>query len=190
MVEAFDDYLGLASCALPATGALVFCGESGAGKSTYINWLVRHHPDVCQAKAAQMLLVVDEIDRLQQLDAVRGAMTGGPLVLVASHLPGPVHLLLRLFGRIRIYNLSAAGNKLVPWLQQRDIPFSEQALVTFRRRYGANYTNLDVIVERYPGLSLGAALGRFRKECTLDIMPNPAKDRTQCPITQVSDALV
>jgi len=48
LIYPFDDYLGLASQSLVYKQLIVFKGCSGAGKSSYIEFLLEQHPDFCK----------------------------------------------------------------------------------------------------------------------------------------------
>jgi hypothetical protein len=163
----FHDYLALGAAPLAGVRALVLTGRSGAGKSSYIEWLRARHPDVRARAAAGELAIVDEIlvarDFMRAWRAVRGAR----LALVASHLPGWAHAPLGALGPIRVLDLDRAPAKLELELERRQVPHGRAALEAFRDRFGANYTDLAIVLERYPGLPFDAAWARFTRECRI-----------------------
>ena len=50
--------------------------------------------------------------------------------------------------------------------------FSKSLWQPFRRRVGANYVDVEFILERRPGASFDEALAYFLKFCQLDLNPH------------------
>ncbi len=167
MAEAFDDYLGLGVAPLGAR-TLVFRGRSGSGKSCYIRWLRQHHPDCADAAVIDELLCWRDLTRL-----LRAFPATATPVLIASHLPAAAHLLLRPCGTLRVYRLDGLRGKLPAWLAARGLHASPSTLAEFHARYGANYTDAEIVLERYPGASFDAAWALFRRECRIRHEPAP-----------------
>jgi hypothetical protein len=170
----FDDYLQLRSRRLRWLRCLVFVGRSGAGKSSYIQWLRDYHPQIRRRESRGQLNVFDEISCHWQLDRVRAQANRGRLTLIASHLPVHSHWRLLMRGAVAIWDLDRPPCKLRRWLGHRDIDYSEHGLRQFCRRYGANYTDAEILTERYPGFSLDQAMHMFHRECELHCSPHRA----------------
>lgn len=175
VADGFHDYLGLGSVPLPERGALVFHGRSGTGKSAYIDWLLREHPALSCGREGEVA-VVDEVLRVRDLAVAARVMRRARVTLVASHLPGWAHRLLRPFGPVRVWALDDRPGKLHHWLRVRDVRASREAVRDFCRRFGANYTDAALVLERHPGLSFDGAFRRFRRECRVHHEPSRADD--------------
>jgi hypothetical protein len=167
MPEFFHDYLGLAALPLARVRAVVLVGRRGAGKSSYIGWLRSSHPDVRARADAGELAVVDEVTTARELARAWRAVRGARLTLLASHLPRIAHAPLGALGPLRVLDLDRAPAKLERELERRRVPHGAGALTAFRTRFGANYTDLAIVLERYPGLSFDAAWARFTRECRI-----------------------
>jgi hypothetical protein len=171
MTERFDDYLGL-SGRLDDRQVMVFCGRSGAGKSSYIQWLTVANPS--RHRDGPSVRVVDEIVRPGEWFKILSQLPASGLLLVASHLPAWFHRLIPpLRGRISVFNLDDQPGKISCWLANRGIESDAESVASFCREYGSNYTDAAMIIERYPGLTFAQALARFRKECRVILSPNP-----------------
>lgn len=164
-MDTFHDYLGLASARLADVRLVAFCGESGSGKSTAIDWLRRCHPDVV---GCMDWTVVEEIADARDWPEVPRMLAAGRRLLVASHL-GPIwYRPLRVFGAQRLHALDARPEKIAHWLAQRGVAASADAVRAFVSRFGANYTDAALVLERAPGLNFDRALARFLRECRLE----------------------
>jgi len=88
-------------------------------------------------------------------------MYAGHSLLVASHLPGFWHWPLRVFGPMLQFQIDGIRLKVVNALTERQVQFSERAVDKFIQQYGANYTDLDMILETCPSRNLDTALQHF-----------------------------
>jgi hypothetical protein len=183
--EVFDDFLGLAARDFRGQRVLVFHGCSGSGKSTAIDWLLRAHPAfagrdvariegpplIAEAEKGARLVVIDEIVSARDLLLVARLLAGGARLLVATHL-APVWY--RAFGMIvpvAIFRMDGDRAKIARHLDRLRLPASPQAVDLYVRRFGANYTDIDIIVERCPASTFDASLSAFNKFCTLTMSP-------------------
>lgn len=161
----FDDYLDLGGQRLAGVRALVLIGRSGAGKTRYLRWLVSHHPDVRALDAAGTLATVDEMWRLRDLPRLWRVVRSASLTLVASHLPGPAHAPIRALGPLRLFHLDRHPDKVARELTRRGVAHSPAAVDAFCGRFGGSYTDLDLVLGRYPGVPFDRAWARFTREC-------------------------
>lgn len=162
---AFDDVLDLGVITLKRRRGIVFCGRSGAGKSSAIRYLIEQHPAFARQRA--------ELDVIEELydwrDAgrfVHATLHRRPL-LIASHWPVWLHRLLAPLSRVWVIDLDRAEIKIRRALQNRGIAFSNDAVASFCAAFGANYTDLGIVLERYPDLRFDQAWQRFQRECAI-----------------------
>lgn len=168
-----DDYLGLLARPLADCRLLLFHGASGAGKSSQLRLLATCHPQLQQRQrhwrqpgdplaACYDVLLIDELRTLADARGLRSALRRSRLLLVASHLPGWQLWPWTLGYRQREFRLDRAGGKLAAHLQRLGGQASPLALQRFQDRFGANYTDLEVLLELGEG-SLDRGLQRLRQ---------------------------
>ncbi len=158
---ALDDYLGLLTQPLQGLRLLLFHGESGSGKSSQIRLLIESHPalrdrelqtlNAQQTPAVADITVIEELRGWADTRVLTPALRRSRLLLVASHVEPRWLWPWRLRVRHRCFRLDARIDKLVRWLRQRNIMFSDAALRAFVARYGANYTDLEIVLDHAPG---------------------------------------
>ncbi|HMO83570.1 MAG TPA: hypothetical protein PKC18_01485 [Lacipirellulaceae bacterium] len=179
----FDDHCRLADADFRGVRLVEFCGGSGAGKSTAIAYLCTQHPQfrdrpvttvdparpLPATTAAGELVVVEELYRRRHLGAVVALLRRGATVLAASHLRPAWSAPLGLRWRRRSFTLDRDWTKIVRHLQRRGVPHSDAAVRAYCRRYGANYVDAEIILERCPEASFDAALARFERHCRLEL---------------------
>lgn len=186
-----DDFLGLLDQDLSGLTSLVLRGKSGSGKSTLLQNVATWHPQLSGARVhpirwhegaalppdlapGDWVLFDEVLGPADLVPLVRLAARGARL-LVCSHLPGPAHWVLRPFGPLRVLATDQDLGKLRRWLASRGVACTEAGLRWYRRRYGATYTDLEIILERCPGPSLEASLGRFARHHQIE--HQPARER-------------
>lgn len=172
-----DDFLGLGATSLADLRWIALGGCSGSGKSTLAAWLVQTHPDLGEARwlqdrplsfeaaqdARDGLWVVDEVVSLRQLRAVGDLLARGNRVVVATHLPAVCFHLLRARWHGRYWHTDRGHEKLARHLARRGVRSSDEGLRRFTSRYGANYTDLDIILEAAPNRDFDRSLARFER---------------------------
>ena len=163
--EAFDDALDLLALTFTARRGVVFCGRSGAGKTTAIRFLLERHAHFCRRRS--------EVFVLEELYDWRDARRLWPVfahrrpLLVASHWPLWLHRLMAPWLRVHVVDLDAPRIKIERALARRAIPASGPAIRHFCDHFGANYTDLQIVLERYPGMDFDQAWRRFVRECVV-----------------------
>ena len=163
----FDDFLGLSALDLSSYGLIVFHGRSGSGKSTAIEFLLQNH------FRNRAVIVVDEIATPLDLVRARRLLRSSTTRLVASHVPP---FLFRLFARrIAVFRTDRDSSKIARHLQRRGVRASNAAVDEYVRRFGATYTDVDLILERYSKGDFDRALGRFLKFDDLRLSPASAR---------------
>lgn len=171
MREEFDDFLGLVARDLSRQRLLVFYGCSGSGKSTAIDWLLRSHPGFAGREAVRIegpplrvienaapLVVLDEITSPRELPLVAGLLSRGSTLLVASHLRPAWYCA---FPRAAVFTMDADRAKITRHLERLGLHASSHAVDEYVRRFGANYTDVGIILERHPAPTFDASLGAF-----------------------------
>ena len=171
----FDDFLGLKETNFANTKLLVFTGISGSGKSSYLKFLAQAHPDFknlsqvwiwtmhqsFQVKPTQKkeLFLIDEINSpLQLLSLIRIKKSTAQWVF-ASHIH---RLWFRLLTqeKIKFYHTDHSSKKLETWMHRWGVSYSKESLLAFQKKYGANYVDLQCILERSPKKDLDYALNK------------------------------
>ena len=161
--EQFHDYLGLARRGFRGIRLVLLHGESGSGKSTALQWLLRNHPEFVD----RGWRVVDEVRVPADMARVWRALRAGERVLVATHVRPRWYAPLRFYGRQAWFDLDAHPAKITHWLAQRGVRASAVAVAEFCRRYGPNYVDARLVLEHTGGMDFDLALARFRRDCRL-----------------------
>jgi energy-coupling factor transporter ATP-binding protein EcfA2 len=182
-----DDFLGLHTLDLSRHRTVVLVGQSGSGKSTLLGDLLARHPAYAGATvhrvverplpelppevAAGEVVLVDELQTWRDLGVVVTALRRGARLLVASHLPVATHWPLRVFGSLLVRRTDRDRAKLERLLARRGIPATEAEVARFARRYGATYTDLEILLESYPSGPFGKRLARFERTHHIELEP-------------------
>jgi hypothetical protein len=161
--ERFDDFLGLERRDFSAHRVVAFVGESGSGKSTAIGFLLEHHRDFLRAEVH----VVDEA-RIVDLLRLWQPIARGSRVLLASHAPAWIVRAALPFPGVSVFETDRDAGKIARYLGRRGVAASKQAVTAYVRRFRATYTDVDLILERFPGRPFDAALARFERFCVLE----------------------
>ena len=158
----FDDFLGLAARDFSAHRAVAFVGESGSGKSTAIHFLLQCHPDFQRGD----VLVIDEA---QTADLVRlwRPLARGAKALIASHLGAATLRACLPFPGVAVHRTDRDRAKIGRYLERIGVAASTEAVEAYVRRFGATYTDVDLILERFPGRTFDQALAGFQRFCVL-----------------------
>jgi hypothetical protein len=165
MMPAFVDALDLAGRDFTRRRVIVFCGESGAGKSSAIRFLIAAHPAIA---ADPERIVIEELRDWRDLGVFLRALMQRRRLLVASHLPVWLHRVLGVLAPTAVIPLDAYPEKISRWLDARGVPYSSEAVAAFCARFGANYTDAALILDHRPGASFDAALGWFLQRCRIE----------------------
>jgi len=184
----FDDYHRLGKLDLAPTRLLVFQGMSGSGKTTAIDYLCQHHrqfrdrsvktfrlvgPRIQLPALEEQLVVLDDVRFVRQLRPLGRLLRAGNTVLIASHLRPIFFLPWRLRWESRVFVMDQDEAKIERYLARSKVVASRQAVRQYCRLFGANYLDVDFILERCPGSTFDEALAHFIKFCDLDLSPDP-----------------
>lgn len=165
--DRFDDYLGLARRPLARCHAVTFHGRSGSGKSSAIAFVRERHPDFGGARGGEVA-VFDDLGSPRSLPEIACALAAGRRVLAACHFHPCWLLPLRARWRLATFALDPLPGKLERALDERGVRYTREAVAAFCRRFGANYTDLAIVLEYAPAASFDAALARFLRECRVE----------------------
>lgn len=165
--ELFDDYLGLARRPLGRYRGVTFHGRSGSGKSSAVAFVRARHPDLGGERGGEVA-VFDDLVSPRSLPEIARALAEGRRVLAACHFHPRWLLPLRARWRLASFALDPLPAKLERALDKRGIRYTRGAVEAFCRRFGANYTDLAIVLEYAPAASFDAALARFLRECRVE----------------------
>lgn len=185
MFDGHDDFLRLQSRSFVGVGLVVFTGTSGSGKSTALEFLRRRHPDFAGRnwvtvnrgrcglrfpRCRGCVVAIDEVVALQELWPLAGLLRHNQ-VLVAAHLPRICFTLFAGTCRMRLFRTDLDRGKIARSLARRGIGFSEAAVDDYCRVYGANYLDLEHILERWPAADFDRSYAAFRRLCRVRRTP-------------------
>ena len=178
-----NDHLGLLDRSFVSLRMIVFTGMSGSGKSTCIDLLLAEHPDFAgrdyvTIAPAQIswpkddppteLVIVDELQRFGDLRQVARLMRGGHTLIVASHLhPAWAHI-FNMSWPVEHFYTDRSTDKLQHFLEGRGVRFTPECVREFGQAYGANYTDLEIILEHSDGKEFDLAFERFRRSAWIE----------------------
>lgn len=183
----FDDYLRLAERDFSRHRLIAFCGASGSGKSTAVEYLLSEHrdfqgrphvwvdgPPFRDTGFSTDVLVLDDVigltDYLTMLRLLRRAKT----LLVASHLSTAHYRPLQWLVTTAVFRTDADPGKIERYLERRGVQTSKAAVREFVALFGATYTDVDIILERYPDRSFDQSLALFRRFSSIELnTPRP-----------------
>jgi hypothetical protein len=174
-LPAYIDFLGLLDRSFENSRWIAFCGRSGSGKSTAIQFLLechsrwhgvvpfRIHPYVTgwEEPCEGEWVVVDEVRALRDIPRLFSLIRSGRRVLIASHIPSLLMAILSIQAPGAIFSTDRGGEKLALHLERRGIAFTEESLANYLSRYGSTFTDLEIILERTGKRDLSSALRRF-----------------------------
>lgn len=143
----FDDFLGLAARDFSLHRVVAFVGESGSGKSTAIRFLLACHPDFRYRE----VLIIDEA-RIADLVGLWRPIARGAKALVASHLGAATLRAFLPFPRVAVYRTDRDRGKSQRYLGRIGVAASAEAVQAYVFRFGATYTDVDLILERFCAL--------------------------------------
>lgn len=172
----FDDFLGLDARDLSRCRRMLFHGLSGSGKTTAIEHLLATQfrdrevhrvagPPYSAAPAAVQpgaVVAVDEIESLRDLRHLLPLVRLDATLMIATHVAPALFPVVGIFPDA-VFRTDGDREKLGRHLARRNVAASPAAIREYCRRFGATYTDADLILERYPERSFDAALARFLK---------------------------
>ena len=180
-MTAFDDYLSLSGVDFEPVRCLSLTGVSGSGKTTYINHLLEVHPGFAQhpfdryqgpliwgeVRPDNALVVLDDLLCWRDLVGAVSLLSRGHRLIVASHLPRCWLALLTSPWPCAHFVLDKDPIKLMRYLERHAVDYDAFAVKDFVRRFGANYTDIDIILEHEHSKDFSTAYRRFLRHCRL-----------------------
>ena len=172
----FDDFLGLDRRDLARCRRVLFHGRSGSGKSTSIEHLL----ETQFADRAQrfvfgppfehiekpfdrgVVIAVDEIESFRDLRHLLPLLRLDATLLIATHVAPALFPVVGCFPDA-VFRTDRDGEKIERYLARKKLKASTRAVREYCTRFGATYTDVDLILERYPDCGFDEALGRFLK---------------------------
>jgi energy-coupling factor transporter ATP-binding protein EcfA2 len=177
-----DDFLGLGDRDLSRCRRVLFHGRSGSGKSTAIKHLLETQ---FADRARRSLLgppferierpvdrgaviAVDEIESFRDLRQLLPLIRLDATLLIATHV-APAWFPLVGCVPDAIFRTDTDSDKIGRYLARKNLTASPAAVREYCRRFGATYTDVDLILERYPHRGFDEALSRFLKFDWIDL---------------------
>ncbi len=187
-MNSYINYIDLQTIKFDQFDLIVFYGCSGSGKSTQIQQLLKTQfslEQVTTINAAPVpwerllqsknkfssLIYIDEIQQRRELSYLRLLLTKKHKLFIASHVRPAWFFYLRMQYKTCIINLDHYHSKIAMRLQQLGLTFSQTAVTHYIRSYGASFTEIDIILERYPETSFDQALVQFQKLNSITLSP-------------------
>jgi hypothetical protein len=151
--------------------SVVFFGKSGCGKSFTIDYLLNNE-SYFLGLDKNRLVILDEIITGRNLVNFYLQMLNGKIVLAASHLPKFLFLPAYLFGKkIKLVSLDVKSDRIECFLQSRNLKYSPETLNRFIKKYRANFTDLEIIIELFPNQNFDISFYQFEKHGQIKLMP-------------------
>lgn len=182
----FDDYLGLRRRDFSRAELVVFTGRSGSGKSTAIRFLLEHHPDFRDREQLHLgaapftvparrwdVIAVDDLTAPRELGAIVRLLRSSRTLLVASHLAPALLRPLQLVARSSFFRTDADTAKVARHLARLGVTATSEAVARYVALFGATYTDVEIILERYPEPTFDRALARFSRFCRVASRARP-----------------
>ncbi len=178
-----NDHLNLLGRSLASVRMIVFTGMSGSGKSTCIDLLLAEHPEFAGREHTKIgpapiawsgadppteLVVVDELQRFAELRHVARLLRGGHTLIVASHLHPAWLRLFNMKWPVDHFYTDRSTDKLQRFLEEQGVRFSPERVREFGQAQGANYTDLEIILEHSGGKDFDLAFERFRRSAWIE----------------------
>jgi hypothetical protein len=117
-----------------------------------------------------------ELQRFGELRYVARLLSGGHTLIVANHLhPAWVRLFNMRWPAEHFYT-DRSTDKLQRFLEERGVRFTPERLREFGQAYGANYTDLEIILEHSGGKDFDLAFERFRHSASIELGGRSKRD--------------
>jgi len=184
MKPMLSDHLGLLDRSFESMRMIVFTGMSGSGKSTCIDLLLARHPEFAgqeftkigpapinlpEVDPSTKLVAVDELQTFGELRHIAKLLRGGHTLIVASHLhPAWVSVFNMKWPAHHFYT-DRSTEKLQHFLEERGVRFTPERVREFGEVHGANYTDLEIILEHTGGEDFDLAFERFRRSARIEL---------------------
>ncbi len=182
----FDPHLGLTRAELAPCRAVIFHGASGSGKSTYIDNLTETHSmfrhrarsyitggpiDWTGAQQPlEPLVIVDELLTLHDFWQVVRLLRAGHWIIAASHLPPWLTASIGAAWPLRQFATDRDPVKIERFLSHRGVRFSRPIVAEYCNKYGATYTDIQIILDHVGGDDFDRAYTRFESLCRIDLV--------------------
>jgi len=177
----FDDYLGLSKQGLKDYQLIVFTGISGSGKTSYMEWLRQSHMDLSGQVSRWInieqqgwppefdvpYLFIDEICRLTDLYQLNRLLRNGCKVVVANHIAPSLLKAVSSGAKAIYFRTDTQDIKLINFLRQSGIDFTESSLQQYCARYGLSYSPAQIMLEHTKTRDLGHAMDMFDRNCDM-----------------------
>ncbi len=158
----FFDYLDLKQQDFSQTRLIVFSGQSGAGKSSYLEYLANNNESLkscaikthnerpmawSKIKSKKQTLIIDEVKNPFELYYIIRLLISGNTLLVANHAPTFLYKLIGLLTTARLFNIDRQTKKINHYLKSHGYQFSQATVETFCKTFGSSYLKLEIILE-------------------------------------------
>ena len=173
---AFFDYLQLEKNDFSKTRLIVFSGESGAGKSSYIDFLthcntyLKNRPIKVYSerpmnwKSIQdknQTLVIDEVKSPIELSYIVRLLLRGNTLLIANHVPAFLFKVIGLFTPAKLFKIDRQTEKITHYLKSHGYHYSQPTVEAFCKTFGSNYMMLEIVLETGTKPDFDAVYNKF-----------------------------
>lgn len=158
----FHDHYELLNHDFKQHRLIVFTGKSGAGKSTYIKFLIENNISIKSSSKTiyaerpmqwgkinnkNDLLVLDELKTPLELYYIIKLLLRGNSLIIANHVAIFFIKTIGFFTTSILFNLDNQNEKICFYLKIHGYHFSQSIVEQFCNTYGSNYTDLEIILE-------------------------------------------
>lgn len=141
----------------------MFIGESGSGKTTYIQEIFSKNP-----KLRDSFELIDEHTTLKDFFKDLRKLCSKKKFFIASHVSPYLYFSLKIFGKVCLCITDKDRSKIEKYLRDKQFVFSPEIIKKYTEDYGSTYTDIDIILEHYEGNNFDEAFHYFQKTSRLE----------------------
>ena len=160
----FDDYLDILQQDFSQYKYIVFLWNSWSGKTSYIEELLKKNTSITKD-----ITVIDEIYNVSDLLKMFLLLFDRKKkFIIASHIWFRYYSVFKLLWKVKEIQTDDNSKKIENYLEYKKLKYSKEVLDKFIKMYGATYTDIDIILEKYDWDNFDIAFTNFIKFNTLD----------------------
>ena len=160
----FDDYLNILEQDFSEYKYIIFFWKSWSGKTSYIKKILEKNTSIVTD-----VVVIDEVYNIFDLFKVFFILfSKKKKFIIASHISFKYYSIFKLLWKIKEIQTDNNTQKIENYLTFKKLKYSKGAVMKFIEMYGATYTDIDIILEKYDWNNFDKAFSNFFKFNVLD----------------------